>query len=408
MPPDSNELQQKLKRRMRRVKQPAKGTLTSLVNPKSLNKVLTKAQKLARKTGSVAADAARQVVTSGSAQRVQSYFVDLHRRATHEQIKASLTESWVWGKSQGTTAAAQLQSWANALLTTEFAQALASWTADTFNKNFDKYDEIIDRIYNAGEGGSSAIHHLVDGSHSLLGAMREASKAYGEDSVFAEVTNTVEHLLRDLAARTGINPIFSLTKDQLSILQDFAGNFGVSKSWVNDFLLINVPEVLGAFFAVVPVWFGWSKLDAEKFADIAGSAGMAALISANPLLGLVALISMARSFNLLLSKEKEAFRRSAGKGGLGAVQVGVVYTASATIAGPQVVGILVGLVVAYAVRRYASTNMTHEEMVNFITQIYTTQILPSISANAQGTLTLFHNLQQRFQFDPTLKPSGNL
>jgi len=70
MPPDSDELQQKLKRRMRRVKQSGKGTLTSLVNPKSLNKVLTKAQKLARKTGSVAADAARQVVTSGSAKRV--------------------------------------------------------------------------------------------------------------------------------------------------------------------------------------------------------------------------------------------------------------------------------------------------------------------------------------------------
>ena len=70
MPPDSDELQQKLKRRMRRVKPPAKGTLTRLVNPKPLNKVLTRAQKLARITGSVAANAARQVVTSGSAKRV--------------------------------------------------------------------------------------------------------------------------------------------------------------------------------------------------------------------------------------------------------------------------------------------------------------------------------------------------
>lgn len=407
VPPDSNETRRKLKADSKTDKRPVKRVLDGLMNQKTRKEAITKAQQFIRNISTSATDVARHVVSSEPVKQMRAYASDLHNRAASRsamiQMKAKLIDSLERVKSQGTTTAVQMQGWANALLTTEFAKNLASWTADTFNKNdYTKgYDTAIDAAYNAGEGGSSMTHHLIDGSHTIVGAIRAASGVKGDDSNLTVVMNALEHLLRDLASRTGIQPFFSLSKEQLEALQNFVGEFGVSKLWVDDFLQLNVPEVLGAFFAVVPVWFGWTKLDAEKFAEIAGSAGIAALISANPLLGLVAMVSMARSFNLLISKEQGAFRQAANKAGFGAVQSSVVWAASAVIPGPAAVGILVGLVIAYTIRSYTSTDMTHEEMVRYITQIYTARILPSISSSAEVTLALFRSLQKRFPFDTT-------
>lgn len=402
---DGDEVRRKVKPGIGTGKEPRKEATDRRVRANARKEALAKAQQITRDAGTSAAKAVLRVASSQPAKRVKAYTTALHRRArswgNREQIKARLAESWAWAKSQGTDTAVHLQGWANALLTTEVAKDLAYWTADKFNKNFDKYDTAIDKVYNAGEGGYSAIHHLVDGNHTLLGAIRAAREVQGDDSVFAVVANAVEHLVRDGASVSGVNPVYNLTGEQLDRLHGFADQFGMSERSVNDIQLLNAPEVLGAFFAVVPVCFGWSKLGAERFADIAGRAGVAALVSANPLLGLIALVSMARSFNLLLSQEEGAFTEAAFKGGLGAVQNGVVYAASAAIGGHVMIGIIVGLVVAYAIQRYASSDMTHEQMLTYITQIYATRILPSISASSEASFALFCRLQETLQFDQT-------
>lgn len=349
-------------------------------------------------------EALNRIVLSTPAIRLQDKTTDFYRRITiqdtSEQITVKLSEAWAVAKSQGTTAAIQLQSWANALLANqEFSNTIAAWTADTFNtKKADKWDAAIDARFNSGEGGSSATHHIEDGSHSVLGAFEAAFSVQGsEDSSITAALNTVEHLFRDLASKSGINPFIHLTPAQLDGLQDFAGTFGISKSWVNDFLQFNAPEVLGAFFAIVPFWLGWSKMDEEKFAEIAGSTIVAGIISANALLGLIALIAMARLFSKRRLQEVDV-KKVVLKGGAGALHSGVVYTASAIIEGPAAVGILVGLVVVYGIRRYASSNMTHQEMVEYMTQLYSSHILTSIYANTEATLKLFHRLQDAFKF----------
>ncbi|MCA9546008.1 MAG: hypothetical protein KC613_16505, partial [Myxococcales bacterium] len=95
----------------------------------------------------------------------------------------------------------------NAILASSAGDALARWTADTFNHNSSVYDAAIDSVYNQTHVGGSALHHLVDGQHSIAGAFEAAAAALPDDSLFDEVSATVEHLLRDLASVSGINPV---------------------------------------------------------------------------------------------------------------------------------------------------------------------------------------------------------
>jgi hypothetical protein len=61
-----------------------------------------------------------------------------------------------------------------AVLATDFAGDVASWFADKFNKNSNVYDTAIDAVYNRSHVGGSGLHHIVDGNHSIWGALKAA------------------------------------------------------------------------------------------------------------------------------------------------------------------------------------------------------------------------------------------
>lgn len=83
---------------------------------------------------------------------------------------------------------------------------LASWSAEKFNHNFDDYDRAIDAVYNSTHVGGSSYHHLLDGQHSILGAFQAVKDVKTDDSFVTEFLQAGEHLLRDTASISGVNP----------------------------------------------------------------------------------------------------------------------------------------------------------------------------------------------------------
>src|SRR5437773_7004451 len=53
-----------------------------------------------------------------------------------------------------------------ALSTPGIENAISRELAARFNQNFDKYDAIIDNVYNETRIGGSELHHNLDGSHT--------------------------------------------------------------------------------------------------------------------------------------------------------------------------------------------------------------------------------------------------
>lgn len=125
---------------------------------------------------------------------------------------------------------------------TEGSHPLAQWLAIEFNHNFNEYDRAIDSVYNSIHIGGSQYHHILDGQHSFLGALHAAHNANIDDSFLRELVGASEHLLRDTASISGINPFFSLTPDQFNHLSDLTQQIGVSKPFLADALTVNGPE----------------------------------------------------------------------------------------------------------------------------------------------------------------------
>lgn len=232
----------------------------------------------------------------------------------------------------------------NAVLASPAGDALARWTAQTYNHNSSVYDAAIDAAYNATHVGGSALHHLVDGHHSLGGAFDAAAAALPHDSLYDEVAGAVEHLLRDLASVSGINPLVSFEPSTLASLQDgLAATLGVSRSWTADALTVNAPEALGGSLGALSLVLGWRQADAVRFGRLAGSLGIAALLSANPLLGLVALAGAARAYHVRTRGQSTAI---AGAALGGAAVSGLVITALGLLPAWAGVALLAGLLLA--------------------------------------------------------------
>jgi len=218
----------------------------------------------------------------------------------------------------------------NSILATSVGDALSRWTAEVFNHNSTPYDAAIDAVYNQSHVGGSALHHLVDGQHSIATAFEAAAGALPDDNLFDEVAGAVEHLLRDLASVSGINPLTTMEPATLEAMQDFlSAGLGVSRSWTADVLTVNAPEALGGLLGTIPLLLGWQTADGRRFMRTAGHLGIAALYSANPLLGVIALVGAARAFHIARGSYSElvtAGARGAAVGGLLITAINVLPT----------------------------------------------------------------------------------
>lgn len=239
--------------------------------------------------------------------------------------------------------------WVNAVLSTEFVKGIEQWFT-RFNVNKDMYDTAIDSVYNTTHVGGSGLHHIVDGQHSIWGAFKAAKSASPTDIDFQAFANSTEHLTRDMCSVSGINPFLNITKGQFDKVASFTH---IPKKWLADALTFNAAELIGTAIATLALVFGWSKLDSKQFAEYAGGLGVAAIVSANPLLGLVVIISAARAFTLTKkNKAIEEGKLKLAKSALkGTVVPSIVIFMSVIIGGPVYIGLILGIIVAVLVRK---------------------------------------------------------
>ena len=177
----------------------------------------------------------------------------------------------------------------NAVTASDSGAALDTMLAHAINTaNTTIYDKAIDSAYLSTGVGGSRLHHLVDGQHDLLGAFSAAQAASPNGSLGGELFGTAHHLTKDLFSKMGL-PVFSLEPDTYHHSADWIQqHLGISKLWQADLLQINGMELLGGGLSAAAVVMGAKQKDARTLAEIAGSAGLAGMVAANPIAMLAA------------------------------------------------------------------------------------------------------------------------
>lgn len=225
------------------------------------------------------------------------------------------------------------------------SHSLAQWMADRFNHNFDEYDKAIDAVYNETHIGGSSYHHIVDGQHSIFGAYQAVKDVKTDDSLLTEIVQAGEHLLRDTASVSGINPFFSLSNQQFDQLASAAATFGISKPFLADALTINGPELIGGIIAVGAGLILGRKADPSMISGLSGAYIVSSIASANPFLFPLAAGGLVYSFKHATNK-KEALIQ----GGKGAIVSGSALTVSSLVGGPVWLGCMCALATALLVQ----------------------------------------------------------
>ena len=158
------------------------------------------------------------------------------------------------------------------------------------------YDKAMDAKYLATSIGGGN-HRLFDGGHTLSGAFQGAREASPDDSIAEVAFGYMQGLFRDVTTPKGL-PLANWDKatyDQASAFMN--SEFGIPKSWFYDLTSFDAPEVLGSAIGVLAVTLMWSRADAEQFARLAGGMGLAAALSANPMLLIVTVVCLAKAFS---------------------------------------------------------------------------------------------------------------
>lgn len=224
---------------------------------------------------------------------------------------------------------------------------VARWMAKEFNKNFDAYDRAIDAVYNNIGIGGSRYHHLLDGQHHLLGALRAVRDVSADDGFAREFMEAGEHLLRDAASVSGINPFFSLTAEQFNAIAKALRPLGVSKPFLADAWTFNAPELLGGVMGMGAILAISKKGDPGTVSSLAGTYAVSSLATANPLLLPVAAGGLVYAFKH--EEDKKAVLLNAGKGSL--ATGGAVLTAG-VVGGPAWIGCVTAMVAAVSIKNF--------------------------------------------------------
>ena len=216
------------------------------------------------------------------------------------------------------------------------------------------YDKAIDAKYLATSIGGGK-HRLFDGGHTLSGALQAAREASPDDSIAEVAFGYMQGLFRDVTTPKGL-PLASWDKatyDQASAFM--RSEFGIPKSWFYDLNSFEAAEVLGSAIGVLAVTLMWSRADAEQFSRLAGGMGLAAALSANPLLLIVTVVCLAKAFSEARSEERLGdVADGLARGTATAVTtLGAVALTSMT-GGPAGLALLVGLVAGVVVGKLMS------------------------------------------------------
>ena len=142
--------------------------------------------------------------------------------------------------------------------------------------------------------------------------------------------------------------------DEVSVYYEtVAENVEISQVWLNDLTSYNVVELIAGSIGILAVALNWNNDDVEEFSKIAGSLGLSAAVSANPLLLIVTVVALAKAFHSARkSGDWKEFSDGLAKGG---VCTGAILLTTSLVSGPAAVvllsGICVGILANQATKR---------------------------------------------------------
>ena len=155
------------------------------------------------------------------------------------------------------------------------------------------FDKALDARYlqNAVGGGN---HRLFDGGHGLGGAWSNIAEMCSRTgcSTKEQINGYFGALWKDATTPKGL-PFMTMEKQTYDSLADKLSNYGISKNWTYDALSYDAFEILGAGIAAAAVVYFLKTEQVEELSQALGAMGIVSIVSANPLLALVMISSVA-------------------------------------------------------------------------------------------------------------------
>ncbi len=242
--------------------------------------------------------------------------------------------------SRASSAREQAAQFTMSVLATDLSPEIDGWLTNLLDGPATIYDKAMDATYLATHVGGS-YHRLFDGGHSLLGAIKAGHNASPDDSIIQEAVGTVSAIFKDFVTVRGL-PFFTWDKATFDNVADMLeSNLHIPKSWFYDLNTINATELLTASIGAFALILNWNNEDREAFAKTIGSTAIVSVIGANPILMVVTLAALAKSFT---DTHREGnyteFVEGLAKGGL---VTGTVIATASVVGGPVYVGLLAGI-----------------------------------------------------------------
>ena len=231
------------------------------------------------------------------------------------------------------------------LLAVPYGKQLEKFFSNIIEETPTVYDKAIDKFYN-DTGIGSYLHRLFDNSHSPILMWEKVKNTLPNDSNFDELKNYFISMAKDLQTPMGI-PLHNV-EDKVSydkLASVISEKFFIKKSWLYDLQTVNLLEVFSSTLGVVALFFGWKKKDKEEFAELCASLGLAGAVGANPILLIISIVSLAKSYTQ--NKNKNKFKSGTIKGFVGMGS----FIMTASLFSSPLIGIIVGLAVAVSVKK---------------------------------------------------------
>ena len=202
-----------------------------------------------------------------------------------------------------------------------------------------KFDKALDEKYlkDALGGGN---HRLFDGGHTLGGAWSKVAEMCSQTgcSTREQVNGYFGALWKDATTPKGL-PFMTMEKQTYDSLADKLSNYGISRNWTYDALSYDALEILGAGISAATVVYFLKTEQVEQLSEALGAMGISGIISANPLLALVVISSVAYAIATGADLNAQAATE-------GAVKSLVIYGAIGLVPGAFLLQITVAIAIA--------------------------------------------------------------
>ncbi len=188
-----------------------------------------------------------------------------------------------------TGSVANLESILPIIAQSQWLNSLETLTKSTATR----FDKALDTKY-AKDALGGGNHRLFDGGHTLGGAWSNIADMCARTgcSTREQINGYFGALWKDATTPKGL-PFMTMEKQTYDSLANKLSNYGVSKSWTYDALSYDALEILGAGISAAAVVYFLKTEQIEELSEALGAMGIVSVVSANPLLALVMISSVA-------------------------------------------------------------------------------------------------------------------